>query len=676
MKKRDNPSRQVAIDLILRTFMNTSGFTEMEPKNWDAISRLIPGSSAQECMKRFEALKQSAKNYPSKGKASSFSAEGKAALKHESSGVLVGQISDSQVEISSITSVESPPQQLGAVIRKQQDEMPPSQTVKQFEKGPNMVIHVCDEAKSVKKDFTCPRDLLVEEMKYFAEYLSNDAHRWEDVDISVHCDVQIFDWLMSYVKRDLPEYRDQDPPNLEPGNVISILISSDFLKMDILVEDCIQFCHKHMSEIIATPCNMNCINDKLCTRITDLFTDCEVDDVKDKKDKFKSKLFVKKIESLLGHGGPGSTLFRCQFCKRLLTQDTMETVRCLSNRISIGRNGDIQFYHKRDPSWDINDTLVNMKKDLKSWRNVYWRLWGSVTCFDCARCKQTFPCCEFKNCQVHPEKANFICPGLQSSPVGSYGCCNRKAVRFENVINNSGCEITDHVIKTHKEGTSDGPSRESILFDILESKKDVICTSLLSPDPSKSAGISVFTGDESLPRSLEDNFVMASVTGTKQAGITENEIDFRDFSTDDWESSDDEIGDEEQSRSVKSKVIYHPRRKTQKKSSKQVSSGTLSTSSSGSKSRQKWDSHRSLRWNQDSQREEDRHRIDDLVQNLMKQRQDVVTDMQEKSRQREYAGGLFNRLESQFKSSLNISRPTPMPVQLRQKLRLGQVRAT
>lgn len=31
----------------------------------------------------------------------------------------------------------------------------------------------------------------------------------------------------------------------------------------------------------------------------------------------------------------------------------------------------------------------------------------------------------------------------------------------------------------------------------------------------------------------------------------------------------------------------------------------------------------------------DRHRIDDLVQNLMKQRQDVVTDMQEKSRQRE-----------------------------------------
>ena len=39
------------------------------------------------------------------------------------------------------------------------------------------------------------------EMKYFAEYLSTDAQRWEEVDISVHCDVQIFDWLMKFVKR-------------------------------------------------------------------------------------------------------------------------------------------------------------------------------------------------------------------------------------------------------------------------------------------------------------------------------------------------------------------------------------------------------------------------------------------------------------------------------------------
>lgn len=77
-----------------------------------------------------------------------------------------------------------------------------------------MVIHVCDEAKNLREDFVCPRDLLVAEMKYFAEYLSTDAQRWEEVDISVHCDVQIFNWLIKYVKRNSDGSDQQDVPKL------------------------------------------------------------------------------------------------------------------------------------------------------------------------------------------------------------------------------------------------------------------------------------------------------------------------------------------------------------------------------------------------------------------------------------------------------------------------------
>lgn len=77
-----------------------------------------------------------------------------------------------------------------------------------------MVIHVCDETKNLKQDFTCPRDLLVKEMRYFAEYLSVDAQRWEEVDISVHCDVQIFDWLMNYVRRNSAGEGNKDKPRL------------------------------------------------------------------------------------------------------------------------------------------------------------------------------------------------------------------------------------------------------------------------------------------------------------------------------------------------------------------------------------------------------------------------------------------------------------------------------
>lgn len=73
------------------------------------------------------------------------------------------------------------------------------------------LLRICVCPTAVKQDFLCPRDLLVSEMKYFAEYLSLEPQRWEEVDISVHCDVQIFDWLMKYVKRDVTNPDDKVP---------------------------------------------------------------------------------------------------------------------------------------------------------------------------------------------------------------------------------------------------------------------------------------------------------------------------------------------------------------------------------------------------------------------------------------------------------------------------------
>lgn len=55
----------------------------------------------------------------------------------------------------------------------------------------------------VKKNFPCPRDVLVQEMHYFAAHLSTNVY--DDVDITVHCDIGIFDWLMQYTKRGMLE---------------------------------------------------------------------------------------------------------------------------------------------------------------------------------------------------------------------------------------------------------------------------------------------------------------------------------------------------------------------------------------------------------------------------------------------------------------------------------------
>ena len=62
-----------------------------------------------------------------------------------------------------------------------------------------IVIHVFDENRKVNKDFTCEKDLLVTHMKYFEKYLT-EATSVDDIDISVHCDIKIFEWLMKYLK--------------------------------------------------------------------------------------------------------------------------------------------------------------------------------------------------------------------------------------------------------------------------------------------------------------------------------------------------------------------------------------------------------------------------------------------------------------------------------------------
>ena len=100
-------------------------------------------------------------------------------------------------------------------------------------------INVIDENKNKEQAFTIQRKLLFQEMKYFEAHAS-DSYQ-EDLDISVHCDIAIFEWLMRYVKEKL------NPPELTVKNVVSILISSNYLKMESLEKWCIQFIADNLS---------------------------------------------------------------------------------------------------------------------------------------------------------------------------------------------------------------------------------------------------------------------------------------------------------------------------------------------------------------------------------------------------------------------------------------------
>eukprot|EP00911_Craspedida_sp_UC1_P002417 UC1_evm1s1803 len=386
-----------------------------------------------------------------------------------------------------------------------------------------VVIHVLDAAKKVKRNFTCERELLSSEMRYFSKYLS-DASAAEGIDISVHCDVNIFAWLINYIKlkhgAELPE--GGETPKLTTKNVVSILISSDFLQMDELVALCIKFCHDHLNAILRTPTNMSCITNKLLTQLASLFKHHELADIKDRKDKLLSKLYWKKLEEMFDVGGAASALWSCAECGKILMPDVHERVQCTAGRIVVDKQGHVLFNHRPDPAWDVNDHLSQLRLGGMSPKDIYWRIWGLTKYFRCTVCKQLFSASEFGHCRYHPVNADF--PGGGSGkaelPIGTFTCCGQSTLRFDPTGQSqlNGCAAREHVPDRDpaavggrfQNNVSAGANVATEIAEIRQHMAAVTTSFERPPDASGSGGAAAFATNvfaleaESVPRAGTD----------------------------------------------------------------------------------------------------------------------------------------------------------------------------
>ncbi|XP_037261745.1 SANT and BTB domain regulator of class switch recombination isoform X3 [Falco biarmicus] len=668
-------NNQMVLDMILCSLIGVP-----QPINWDSVARLVPGYTSKECAKRFDELKGSGSS-PVDNQYNPLMAAGGSPVETLAT-YIKSSLLDTQTECQepaigqdSVTVTGRPSTTSTRNCSSESEKGPVHKSGESTDEtqGPNMVIHVCDEAKNLKEDFVCPRDLLISEMKYFAEYLSVDAQRWEEVDISVHCDVHIFDWLIRYVKRNTKDSEANEMPTLEPSNVISILISSEFLKMDSLVEKCIHYCHKNMNAIVATPCNMNCINANLVTHIADLFTHNELEELKDKRDKFKSKLFCKKIERL--------------FDPEYLNPDSRGNAATLY----------------RDKTWEVHEYLICLHEELKSWRDVYWRLWGTVNWLTCSRCNQSFLCTEFSHCQYHLQPVLYpsVVSALGSTATGVYPCCNQKVLRFDPTTLPKGCQVRDHVVDLPS-GNEDGdalPSQTTKILNDLLHHRDVIVVPFTKDENSDSGiGLCDEKGIECDvlvepnmpwgPKTGEINAFLSLKNWTlqlKQQSLLSEEEEYTTGS----EVTEDEVGDEEEvcrkpaGRKEKLKKSYkHPKKvvsspSVQKKEKPSDKSSSRDASPfTVSMQQNKWDASRSLRFNQDAQREDDQRRMSEITGHLIKMRLGDLDRVKSKD-SKEYAGGIYSRLEAQIKASAQVSaRQNNAEKNARSKSRFGQGRPT
>eukprot|EP01063_Lacrimia_lanifica_P016387 TRINITY_DN22962_c0_g1_i1.p1 TRINITY_DN22962_c0_g1~~TRINITY_DN22962_c0_g1_i1.p1 ORF type:complete len:735 (+),score=238.76 TRINITY_DN22962_c0_g1_i1:84-2288(+) len=338
-------------------------------------------------------------------------------------------------------------------------------------------IHVHDEVSNVSRNFICKRDVLLREMKYFNSYLSNDCCL-DDLDISVHCDVSIFRWLMEYVHND-PEHR----PKPDPTVAVSILISSDFLQMQGLVTESLHYVMKHFQEIVKLPIDLDCINKGLIARLAALFSFEDLDKIRDRKDKMVGALFLQKLKELLvttgADGEPHNVLYRCALCSRLFTLKQQRWSVCHESMPIITFNGESVSEHVIDPHWDVSMYLAQLRAKRLSWKEIYWRLWSLINDDVCMVCSRHFTIAEIAHCSYHEYLPRFEA----NSAVGVFPCCGVEVKRFEGgTVRQSGCKSRYHIPSdaAQKDAVMDIVSRHSYILIPKEEEANELSNSLTS----------------------------------------------------------------------------------------------------------------------------------------------------------------------------------------------------
>ena len=118
---------------------------------------------------------------------------------------------------------------------------------------------------------------------------------------------------------------------------MSILISADFLKIDKLVKECIEYFVVNIEELSKIQVDMSCINSTIVRDMAQGVKIDKLDTLKERKDKLISRLFMKKLEILLEKDK--NYLYKCAYCQKLFTKDQRRHLTCSNGKPFINAYG-------------------------------------------------------------------------------------------------------------------------------------------------------------------------------------------------------------------------------------------------------------------------------------------------------------------------------------------------
>lgn len=189
---------------------------------------------------------------------------------------------------------------------------------------------------------------------------------------------------------------------------------------------------------------MNCMNSGLVKRLAAKLDLKMMHELKDRKDKLKSKVFMKKLELLFED--KANLLNRCLHCDALYTDAQKSWSICLGSEPFIDKYGDAHQFHEADKSFDLNKFILNIRSKKVAWLDLFWKIFACTVDFKCVTCKQRFQGNRINGCSYHPIKANYSL----GQNKGTHGCCNSVSSRFTTEIktyDKLGCSTQNHKLR-------------------------------------------------------------------------------------------------------------------------------------------------------------------------------------------------------------------------------------
>eukprot|EP00698_Gefionella_okellyi_P001586 TRINITY_DN11514_c0_g1_i1.p1 TRINITY_DN11514_c0_g1~~TRINITY_DN11514_c0_g1_i1.p1 ORF type:complete len:640 (-),score=128.82 TRINITY_DN11514_c0_g1_i1:1537-3456(-) len=589
-------------------------------KTWETIAKLVPGDvSAKACMNRWMQIQ----SLPGLEYTSLFQPEPGKLLETKTSKSTLALPSQrlrasSQADETSGSDIE--PRPVEESSDDTEDELVKAQSG-------NIVIHVSDDQRKINRDFTCDKHELLRGMGYFRDYIKAETPT-ADIDISVHCDVTVFEWLVNWL-----HCKHQSKPEMNPLMVVSVLISAHFLRMPPLVQECIEYIARHLSEVIALPIDLSCINEELVSRLAEEVTLNEIERAQDRKDKMLPRLYKHKVHQLLLDE---TVLCKCAFCGRMFTPDQREWMVCSKAKIFIDFHGNVLAQHVQERSFDRNAFVetLHLKRKM-SWKDVFWRVWAMVQTLRCITCGQQFVLTDLGHCAYHPHSALFA----EGENTGSHPCCGMQVARFSTASQKErgGCAAQEHrvvdssdfemvqLVKRHAQAALTAFDRKSALQELpAHVDPDTLLTARVPAPVTLRADRDDSVGSD------DDSAVSGSATDT--SGVDSD----GSGRTDDSDDSDDSDSDS----------ASRHRRVPRYLSARSTARARRPPSGSGTH-RRKLSPRSERQWRENSLREDDLARMHSTINSLVAQREPVKGDKADK-----YAGGLAAKVEQRLKSAI------------------------